>query len=235
MTGLLTLNIGYDGERCGAWAQRRELIVRAIRDADADVVLLQAVVRAPGRLDQLAELQDRLPDWRATAFGGAASGGERRGSAILSRLPVPESGYSPLLVVPGTPDPSPRMLVWARVGSPGGEFWVFNAHFSWVPVQTVENVRESLELMQERRPAVFAGDFSADPGALPVEALRRGGWRDAWAALNPRQGGETFESPAPRLRSDYVWADPGLAPRLKGAALVGGRLSDHLGVLVRFE
>lgn len=242
MLSVMTLNLGFDGDKHGPWSARRRLVAAAVRARRPDVLALQAVKKDPSTgLDQAAELGDLLPEYGHVLFQSLPNGGPAlEGSAFLSRLPLRDGGALRLSKRPGTEDRFSRLLLYACVDTRVGPVRLFNAHFSWVPEQAEDNLREALGAIRlEGRQGVLLGDFNLGPASPLLEPLRRLGWKDAWEQLRPGEAGETFEAPAPSARIDYVWAAPSLARRLSHVDRVAGespdgraRLSDHLGLVV---
>lgn len=243
MITVVTLNINYDGEKHGEWERRQALIAQAVDRASPDVVALQAVVQQPnqdGGLDQLEQLARLLPAYRHLEFVPAEvlPGGTIHGSAFLSRLPFAAREELPLSLRPGLDDTNQRVVIHARFDLPGGPLHLFNAHFSWNPEQAKDNLDEALPFIDSiNDPALLAGDFNIPPESDLLDVLRQAGWQDAWEKLRPGDPGATFEADNPRLRIDYAWANPALAPHLRAIERVrsegeGIRMSDHLGLKV---
>ncbi len=246
MLNVMTLNLNYDNPRHGPWPERRALIVAAMREADPDVVALQAVRRDPAYedgLDQASQLAQLLPggEYRYVYFqtAGAGDGGRADGSAFLSRLPLVETDCVPLTLRPGLEDTNHRVLLRALVDTPDGPRQLFNAHYSWVLPQARDNLAESMLYMQDYpAPALLLGDMNTLPTSDLWEPLQTAGWQDAWARLHPDEAGFTYESDRPYMRIDYAWAGPQLAGQVREMAVVaresdGVRLSDHWGLVVR--
>jgi endonuclease/exonuclease/phosphatase family metal-dependent hydrolase len=247
MLQVMTLNINGHGTRHGPWQVRREIIVDLIREADPEVVALQAVERDPapdGGLDQAAEIARLLPEYRYHAFEPAASGagGKVEGQAFLARVPPLETGSCRLSGKEGEEDPTRRMVFHALFPFPGGPLRIASGHFSWIDAQNRRNLKEAAAFLAGfGEEALLLGDFNAPPGSAGLRELVRSGWTDLWALLSPGRSGFTFESNRPEKRIDYVWARGGLEERARSLTVVegqergGARASDHLGLLVSLD
>lgn len=230
-----TLNLSYLGARHGPWPARRALVVEALRALQPDVVALQAVWRTVAGDSQADEIAREVPGFESVAFEPVMEEAQgAKGLAVLAREPFVHLEARRLGSRAGTEDPDRRLVLRARIP----RLSLHNVHFSWVREQAAENVREALPLLNPREPALVLGDFNFTPDDPLHERFREAGWIDAWQALRPHDPGYTFESDAPTMRIDYVYASPPLADRLRAIDLVGGdrgqppRLSDHLGLVV---
>jgi len=241
MLRLLTLNVGLSRDRFGPWSDRLEVAAEAIRRADPDVALLQAVERRPRNgteTDQAADLAAGLgAGWHASFVAAAdRHDGSAVGTAWLSRAPLAIDHRRLTLLTPDE-DPNPRVVSYANVRG----VTVWNTYFSWVEAQARRNVEETLEAIgEEPGAAVVAGDFNCAPQNSALDLLRRRGWTDVWEKLRPSDDGLTFfENGRLAKRIDYVWASPALASRLGSIDRIavdpgsgGYRVSDHAGLVV---
>lgn len=234
---LLTLNIGFYGDKHGAWQERKPLILDALREHAPDVVALQAVALDPERGEhQAAQLTAGYPH---VIFEPATvhPDGRQEGLAVLSRVPISEVRTLKLSLTPGCEDQTSRVLLHVKLDAPSGPLRLFNAHFSWVEAQGQDNVAEALPfLAAQNGPAVLVGDFNMTPDAAALDGLRAAGWRDAWAEKRPGEDGFTFvEKVEPSIRIDYAWTRD---VRVNSVQVVlqdaqnGVRASDHAGLLV---
>lgn len=248
MLAIMTLNINSYGAKHGAWSARRKLICEAIRNAGAGVIALQAVGKDPALydgLDQAAQLAELLQEYRYQIFHSVMryDDGREEGLAFLSRFAILGADERRLSLRSGLEDTNRRMVLAARIAAPEGNLQLFNAHFSWVEEQTVDNVRETLDYLSTfNEPLMLVGDMNATADSRPMQMLAEAGWHDAWAELHPDEPGDTFESNAPAKRIDYAWLNDLLRPRLKTAHVVadaqdvqGARPSDHLGLTVMVD
>ncbi len=246
MFTVVSLNINYYVDKHGPWEQRRGLICEALELANADFVALQAVRQDPAResgLDQAQQFSRMLPVYRYVFFAPAETfpDGSVHGSAILSQHPFASQDSLPLSLQPGLEDANRRLLLHAAFELPHMVLHLFNAHFSWVPEQARENLKQAIPYIgRVTGPALLVGDFNTPAGSGLLDPLMQAGWTDAWARLHPDDPGATFEAPKTKLRIDYAWVNPALSSKLKGIELILGdtgkiRMSDHLGLKVQFE
>lgn len=240
---ILTLNIGFYGEKHGVWEERKKLICEAVRKERPDVVALQAVrknSRRNGSRSQAEELAKELGDYRDILFQGVMEHEDGvDGQAFLSRVPIRKTDFFPLGMHPDNQeDPYRRFVYYAVFDTETGPFHLYNSHFSWVDVQNEMNIREALGFIRETgEPAVIAGDFNAAPDKPSLGMLEKAGWRDLWKKLKGNDAGSTFESDRPSIRIDYLWANEAAAKRAIEIHVVSGetpggsaRFSDHLGL-----
>lgn len=249
----MTLNINDYGSKHGPWEQRRRIISGVIDSAGPDLVLLQAVARDPsidGGVDQASQLASGLRGYRALFRPVvSATDGKAQGMAFLSRLRILSTRTRPLTYRDGLDDTNRRAVIAATVHmeETNEMLNVVNVHFSWVPEQAFDNVRETAQFLRSLAtgPSLLGGDFNTQPDSDILQPLRSGGWTDAWSALHRDSPGCTFESDQPAIRIDYIWTNAALARLTKSieivaaAASVGpageaARASDHCGLLAEF-
>ena len=244
MTTLMTMNIQSYADQHGAWAQRRELIERVLREAQPDIVALQAVSLHPRQdpVDQATQLASRLPGYQAVFVAAQThADGRQDGPAFLTRGELPEVRPYELSLLPNLEDTARRMLLHGRFQTPQGPLDVFNAHFSWVGAQQESNVQEALSVLEGHAApeAVLAGDFNMQPDNACLGRFREAGWVDAWEALHPGEDGFTLaEAQEPSIRIDYVWTRGVRVTELATvlAASEGTlRASDHPGLRATLE
>jgi len=216
-------------------------VAEVVKETGADLVLLQEVDRETersGRVDQVAELVRRTG--MHGVFGKTLDyQGGGYGIALLSRWPV--SGDT-LIHLPVDPPQEraggsrePRGALRARVEAPGGALYVLNTHLdaSGEDTYRLQESARLLALAGELRAAgervLVGGDFNATPESPVARAMTGAGWRDGWEACGGSGAGLTYPAKEPAKRIDYLWIAPGAA--CDSAAVVGGEVSDHRGVL----
>lgn len=246
MLTVMTQNLNYYGDKHGAWRERRELIREAIEEVEPDIVALQAVCSDPeveDGADQATQLSRMLRDYRYVFFYPANidENGREEGSAILSRTPIREPSVRELSLRSGLEDDNPRVIQHARFDLDKGMLNVFNAYFSWVEEQAVDNVTEALAFLGKADGlTLLVGDFNMPADSPLLARLEDAGYVDLWAAAHPDDSGYTFEADHPDKRIDYAWANADLGRRISTVELVrrdGGKVrpSDHLGLSVSFS
>jgi len=198
-------------------------IDRVVRDADADLVVLQEVSAANlpllRRSPILATYPHQVVSTTASTFG----------SGIWSRLPLDgaEEFY-----LDGLP------MTRAVVGTPAGPVRLINVH-ALSPIAAggpATWTRQLRSLGEEARragpPVLLAGDFNATWGHRPFRRLLDVGLNDAAAALG-RPWSPTWRAGGrlpPALRLDHVLTGPGLAATSYTTGPGAG--SDHRSILV---
>lgn len=241
----MTLNINAYETKHGPWAARKEIICQAITKAQPDIIALQAVRADPeicDGIDQAAQLKADLPQYPYVVFHPYSfhSDGTADGSAFLSRQKPIDTGSLDLSLRRGHEDKQPRCVVNARFDFPTGCLHVFNAHFSWIHEQALDNLDETLRYMKIFAGQVaLVGDFNIAPETDFLGSLGIQGWSDVWERLHPEQTGYTFEAHQPSKRIDYVWANNVLSERINNINLAaneqwsnGFRASNHCGLVV---
>jgi endonuclease/exonuclease/phosphatase family metal-dependent hydrolase len=152
------------------------------------------------------------------------------------------------LDLPSAPFPakdSTRIALCVELLGPVGRVRVFNLHLSLDLTARLRSIEQLLGWVggMAATPAlmILAGDFNEVPEGLPLARLRAAGWQDAWELFAPGAPGDTFPTPEPFLRLDYVFTPPG-APPPRAVRLVGLDTdadgffaSDHAGLLVEWE
>lgn len=221
-------------------ADNLQRVAELIREARADLVLLQEVDRGTersGRIDQPAVLT-RLTGYHA-AFGKTLDyqGGEY-GIAVLSRWPIMADTLVPLPVQPRQQRAGgsyePRGLLHATVAAPGRVIHALNTHLDPSPddryrIQEVAAVlRYAHRLAPESALVVLGGDFNALPLSRVRKRVAAEQWRDAWNTCG-RGGGATFPASAPVIRIDYLFIRATL--RCDSAQVIESVASDHRPVL----
>lgn len=239
MLRVLTLNINYRIDSHGPWSRRRVLIAEAAARAAADVLALQAV-EGGSNAHQARELAALLGFDHVAFVAAMQHDGVARGSAILSRYPLAALDVRHLRRRPDHEDRDERLVLKARLHTVRGGMALYNAHFSWIAPQALDNARETVAF-RDSGPALLVGDLNAAADSAALAALRAAGWIDLWSALAPGQPGYTFEADRPARRIDYALANAELRTRVRTIERVGPapdawpRLSDHLGLLVTLD
>src|SRR5438477_2280642 len=186
MLRLMTLNLNYRIAKHGPWEARRALIADAVRHSAADVIALQAVERV-GASDQAAELGELLGYGHIRFAPATIDNGVERGSALVSRLPLADVAIRRLSRLTNQEDANDRVVLRAEVDAGGYCIALYNAHFSWVAPQALDNVRETLAF-RHGGPAVLLGDFNNGPESPALQALTRAAWVDPWAHFHADSG-----------------------------------------------
>lgn len=222
---VLTYNVNYGIAGDGS-------TIAAIRDADADLVLLQETNRR-WEWALRAALAGTYPQMVFRNRGDAG------GLAVLSRLPLLEIEFLP--PVPEGWFAAARLVVETSFGrvqalsvhlhppvSEGGSF--VSGHFTTPAIRTAE-IRSFVARLPTEYPTLVAGDFNEEEDGGAVKILLDRGMRSALAGYAPGQPTwrwKTFLGTLHRqldhvfydARLDAVWAEVRVAGR-----------SDHLPVI----
>jgi endonuclease/exonuclease/phosphatase family metal-dependent hydrolase len=247
MLKVMTLNLNYYVEKYGTWPLRRGLIVDQIQESEPDLITFQAVKKDPNLFDgqdqgtQIAQ----MAGYPYFVYQPAAEypDGSTEGSAVLSQIPFSEVDTLQLSLSPGTEDKNKRVLINCLFNFPAYTLRLFNAHFSWVTEQAIDNIEEAYRYIRTfTEPFLLLGDLNTSPDSNLFDLFRKAGMIDVWAELCPDENGFTFEADTPNLRIDYAWASGDLKKDLKAVQVVGekrstnqARFSDHLGLLVELS
>jgi endonuclease/exonuclease/phosphatase family metal-dependent hydrolase len=212
-------------------------IARIIRGFDPDIVALQEVDvkrnRSKGE-DQAARLARELG--MHVAFCCTADRAwERYGHALLTRWPatVIASG-----IFSGEGQLSePRGALLARVEIAGRAIYVANTHFGLTGRDRLRQAEillgsEWLAGTPAEAPLIVCGDFNMSPGSQPYRLMGQR-FKDAQTTARVREGYETFPSPIPFTRLDFIFVSRDL--EVERIAVVKNSqtrvASDHLPVV----
>jgi endonuclease/exonuclease/phosphatase (EEP) superfamily protein YafD len=202
-------------------------IDRVVRQADADLVVLQEIstTNLPALQESaaLAGYPYRFTTPQPAAFG----------SGIWSRLPLEGAGEFDVAGLP---------MTRAQVITPGGPVRLVNVHtLSPVTKDGLDLWPRQLRILGEeaRRPGppiMLAGDFNATWGHHPFRSLLATGLDDAAAARgdpwSPTWPARLSRLPRPLLRLDHLLTGPGLVATSYATGGSGGPGgSDHRSIV----
>ena len=196
----LTLNLW--GEN-GPWQGRISLLLDSVGALEPDVIGLQEVREAPGRVPNHAGEIARRLGWNHVFAPSSAWGGGHEGLAIVSRFPIGAHEAQPL---PHSIDTEGRIILSARIDARRwSPFWVHTTHLSYREAEGRK--REDQVLFIDKVVAAHAndnvqvvmGDFNAVPDSDEIRWLsgmttldgRRVAYQDAWARANVVGSGGT--------------------------------------------
>jgi endonuclease/exonuclease/phosphatase family metal-dependent hydrolase len=232
------------------WAQRREILARAIAALAPDVVGLQEI-HAPSRergetgsqAHELADLAGGYSAWFAP--GRVTAGGHCEGVALLVKRGVgvkARGGFSLSLDASDPLEgPHQRVVLSASVERAAGVVDVHCTHLSLSKHARERTLAEVVaHAMRERERsgslgAMLVGDFNATPEEPALEALEAAGWIDAWKDAGAAGRGGTWPAGLPFRRIDYVWVQPGAGWEIAECARTPVSGSDHVGLLARIR
>lgn len=221
---IATYNIHYGYDTY--WRYSLEAIAQTIAASGADIVTLQEV--DSGRLTSYA-VDDALYLSR------------RLGMNALY-LPTVEHLTGIAILYRGEPQEQESCLLTSRQEQTGilhvalqtGD-QTLHAFGVWMGLfneDTQTQIQEALEFINGRSPAVFGGDFNAEPDSPVGLAVRQAGFVDPFEALNIDPPPLTDPAINPLARIDLVWVR-GVTPIQ--AQVPGSLASDHRMVVVEVE
>lgn len=224
---ILTYNIHSAFNSQGA--QDVEAIAGVIEATGADVVGLQEVSRGwllDGSTDLAALLARRLN--MQILFQGTAD--PVWGNALLTRLPILESGSAPLPLA-GTR--LPRGYLWAKLDAGLPEpLLVIVTHLHHVESEHAPRLAQVpvlLDFWDGRPYTILLGDLNSEPGYVEMQLIADAGLVDAWAQAGMGDG-LTWPAVDPFERIDWIWHTPDLYTTR--AEVLTTTASDHLPLRV---
>lgn len=242
---VLTLNTWQER---GPWRERWELILKGLKEYDADIVGLQEVFN----MDWAEEVRKR------SGYPYLAVSGEHSGLIFLSKFEPVEQECLIIKTQSPTEDYL-RYVFYVQVDTGNDKVALFNTHLSWKADENAIRMKQTLELeafMGEKArevPAVLMGDLNAGPDTPAVTYLRETlKWCDTFETKNPREAGLTWNYRNPyaeaerekmaERRIDYIFIRERTGPfrKIKSSRVVfdkpSGNVwpSDHFGVMTEF-
>jgi endonuclease/exonuclease/phosphatase family metal-dependent hydrolase len=187
---VMTFNVRYGEAPDGvnAWPNRRDLMVKVIREEHPDILGTQELLTPQGDF-----LKQHLPGY--TWFGMGRNGNEINQNSNehmgvfydTKRLEVLESGNFWLSDTPDKPGSigpgllMPRMVTWAKFRDrrSGKEFYYYDTHFPYRDGKEAEATRERCAEQIRRRmaslpaslPFILTGDFNTTPDSRTHASL----------------------------------------------------------------
>jgi endonuclease/exonuclease/phosphatase family metal-dependent hydrolase len=240
--------------RFGPWQQRQTGVVHTIRDAAADVVLLQECWVDDTGVDQASLLGSELGLTSSVVGGEPLYGSWGPANAVLSRWPIRDVQMHQLPAL--APTDWGGLVQRAVIEGPRRPVLVFNVALDWPPYASsarqyaLGHLADTIaaDPLFAKAPLVVAGDFNAAPDSDEIRTLLghrdtvRPGFVlfDAWDRAPDRGAGATWSRSnpwaAPNLlpdrRIDYIftgWPRRGGVGSAKAARL--GGITPHDGVL----
>ena len=231
---VVSLNLGGENDKHGAWPARVAQAADTIRGDGADIVLLQAAVVGDDGTGPLPALRDALPGYRDHAFAAAQRVDKGWfGSAAMSCRPLMNINSIPL-TCRGGEDDNARVLLHLTLEYDGRPLHFINAHFSWVAEQAADNLAETLQYAAGiEGDLLLVGDLNQSPGSTFAHRLTAAGWHDVWPAHH-KTSGFTFETGNLRDRIDQLWMHGEITCNLAEIEVLGADdgqpMSDHLAL-----
>lgn len=209
MFKVMTLNCNYYVDKHGVWEKRRELIIETIRTLKPDLIALQAIEKNYNLhegTDQATQIA-LFCGFPYVHFVPAEHFSKKnlKGQAILSQNPFKILETSLFSLRCDHQDQTKRMAMAVSLDFDQGVFHLFNAHLSWVPVQTADNIQELRPFLNRYQGLrMLVGDFNAEIKSGLFDPMFREGWIDGWHKIYTGKEGFTFESDNPSIRIDYA-------------------------------
>ena len=237
---VVTFNIWHD---MGDWPARRTLVIEALRAMDPDVIALQEVLQDDGLPNQAEDIARALGGYSVHFVSVDPPDQARRyGNAILTRLPVLESGERRL-----RPLEDSRTLATVRVSVDGRPVQIAATHLHHTPeggamrASQINDVLDDIEL-GAYAPVILLGDFNASAEAPEFAPVRRR-FTDALRAVNPAAAARSTLVTAHGHRSeriDHVFVETGRFDVLSAdlaadEPIAGVWPSDHVAVVARLR
>jgi endonuclease/exonuclease/phosphatase family metal-dependent hydrolase len=222
----VTLNLW--GEN-GPWEARMALVAAELDRLSPDVVALQEVREAPGRVPNQAMALAGPRGWHHVFARSTAWGGGHEGLALMSRFPIGVHDWRPL---PHSTETEGRIVLSARIDSDLGQIWAHTTHLSYRENEGLKR-EEQVQVVDEvaaahanDHPHVVMGDFNTVPESDEIRWLtglctlggRRVAYQDAWAVARPGEPGSTWARANPYTermhwlrrdrRLDYIFVTP---------------------------
>ena len=240
----MTLNLW--GEN-GPWEPRLALVGEKLTSLQPDVVALQEVRDAPGRIVNQAEQLARRRGYNHVFAPSTEWGGGHEGLAFLSRFPI---GAHEVRALPHTAENEGRIVLSARVDSDLGEIWVHTSHLSYRQHEGRERedqvlaIDEAVTAHKNDNPQVLMGDFNAVPHSDEIRWLcglttlggRRVFYQDCWDVMHAGAPGYTWSRANPyTTRMSWLRGDRRLDYIFVTAARRDGRGTIHSSRLLLDE
>lgn len=217
--GTYNVHYGYDA----AWHFTLEEIARTIEASGADVIALQEV--DTGRMTSYS-VDDALYLARRLRMNAVylPTVEHLTGIALLHRGPAELSEGRLLASLQ-----EQTGIVHALLKVNGRSLSAFGTWLGLAEEDTQTQIRQALEFIDHWDPAVFGGDFNAEPDSPVARAVERAGFIDPFRVLEIDPPPATDPAIDPRIRIDHVWLR-GVKP-LK-AWVSDSLASDHRMVVV---
>ena len=239
-------------------------IAKVIKDSNSDIVCLQEVDNywsSRSEYESLIKIISEKADlpyyiynpiYDKPSSRGAEYPNEQFGTAILSRYKIIESHdyiLSRWSSQKGDPQPGEPGFPSQYHGFghvildiEGKNFSVYNTHLDYRadPPEGYEEtmraiqVREMLNIIDFKNPAVLTGDMNADFSAKDVFDPLLEHFYDSWSIAGEGSG-LSFPCVDPYIRIDYVLFNKNSNIQVKNAFLIQTQVSDHLPVVVDLD
>ena len=239
-------------------------ISKVIKDSNSDIVCLQEVDNywsSRSEYESLISIISKNADlpyyiynpiYDKPSSRGEGYPNEQFGTAILSKYKIVESHdyiISRWSSQPGDPQPGEPGFPSQYHGFghvvldiDGTNFSVYNTHLDYradppsgyKETMRAIQVREMLDLMNYKYPAILTGDMNADFSAKDVFDPLLEKFKDAWSIAGEGTG-LSFPCIDPYIRIDYILVNKKSSIQVKNAFLIDTQVSDHLPVVADID
>lgn len=221
----------------GAGMDKKVDIVRiaeVIRKANADIVGLQEVdvkTERAKNFDIPAVIGEHLKMNHAFVKAIPVGKGEY-GNAVVSRQSMKVVETFPLSLPKGA---EARAALIVKVEQPTPYYFIVT-HFPWEEKYEdarVKIVQEMTKIVKSKNytPAIFVGDFNAEPAQPCIEELRKN-----WDVTNDVSLGKTYDSIKPSVTIDYICTYPKNAFKIIKHEVVNDNIaSDHRPIMTELQ
>lgn len=181
---VMSFNIRFGKAEDGPnhWRQRKELVLKTVRDFDPDILGTQEMM-----LHQAKFFRQHLNAYEYHGTSRIPSNIEEEQCAVFYRKERFEqlaAGHFWLSESPDVPGSKswdamfPRMVSWVELrerSQPAESLFVFNTHFDHVGkearLQSAAILRQRIQTIAGESPVVVMGDFNSDDGSVPHQIL----------------------------------------------------------------
>jgi endonuclease/exonuclease/phosphatase family metal-dependent hydrolase len=216
---VLSFNVRYANPRDGAniWENRKDLLMRTVRDADPDLMGTQELLKPQG--DDIASA---LPEFTWFGVGRRGDSTDEHMGVFYrkDRLTLLNSGnfwLSETTHIPGSISWNmslPRMVTWGRFRTKAGkEFILLNTHFAHraqdeeARRKSAQHIANRIRSMDADLPVVITGDFNAPAGGETYNILvplLRDAWKEARKKSGPEGTFHGFSGKPGEARIDWI-------------------------------
>lgn len=216
------IHYGYDDE----WHSTLEMIAQTIENERADIIAMQEV--DTGRMTSYAADDAYFLARRLHMNVLYLPTVEHlTGIAILYRDPLIVTAVQ---LIPSRQEQTGIVLAKVRIGSQS-----LYAYGIWMGLEdedTLTQISHALTFIDDSSPAVFGGDFNAEPDSPVALAVKRAGFVDPFRGEGVNSAPLTDPAPVPTRRIDFVWIRDLAATR---AWVSDSLASDHRMVVVEVK
>jgi endonuclease/exonuclease/phosphatase family metal-dependent hydrolase len=187
---IVTQNLLIDLDQ---WDLRGPLIVSALSDLSADIILFQEVPLKP---DNATWIASQLQGYQVFIAPDAGMKIGQEGLAILTRLPVSDHVILDL----GTQNRKAQIIHLAHAGQ---KYAIANTHLFWHNGHAPERLAQAqqilayLKSLPEPTHFILSGDFNATPDSPTIQWIKQY-MRSAYEACHDTEADSTFPTPLQR-------------------------------------